>query len=573
VQEWSKLLPDYQVAKERRTAAEVENRLAEKIQVDFFAEHPLLASRVTDWGKKSDIELDASRTVDRDLASKLEGTQRQLTETDLEIKQAREGSDLEAASANCEQCRNVLRDARDKAAASVLGNLLVEKVRKDSEEDELPIVFKRARAIFSNFTGGHWKLLFDRTESGEHQFRAQDTTPGISEFSAVRLLGELSSGTRVQLLLAIRLAFIETQEIGFASPPLMLDETLANSDPERMDAIINATLSLVRDGRQVFYFTARHDEVARWIKAAEVRTEAGDPIDCQDFDLGAALGRESVLPQTELISFLKQDPALLSFVGKDAATIAAEISVPAINRSLPPGNAHLFHLLHHDLASLHSLLKGKITTELQWRQVRDAGGGAFDLATGTKDEIDAYINIADAFWDAYSEGRGKKLTYNDLHVPCKDSTHLQHLWKVAEKVDYDANEFMLRIAQNCPDRPNYMLAKLDKRIQENLTSAGCLVSGNPLTADEIRVRVLARISGSPLSVDKIAARVEYLCRAYGVGGASANPDLPANSALIAGETAETPQSDRTLFRAADAADPSPETRSILKATSKRIGPS
>ncbi len=76
-------------------------------------------------------------------------------------------------------------------------------------------------------------------------------------------LEELSSGTRVQLLMAARLAFIETMEQG-PQLPLILDETFANSDDVRARAVMDATIEICRRGRQVVYFTARHEEVAQW---------------------------------------------------------------------------------------------------------------------------------------------------------------------------------------------------------------------------------------------------------------------------------------------------------------------
>ena len=73
----------------------------------------------------------------------------------------------------------------------------------------------------------------------------------------------LSTGTRIQLLLSVRLAFIETQEPA-VKLPILADELLANSDDIRASAIIEALTEISKEGRQIFYFTAQDDEVARW---------------------------------------------------------------------------------------------------------------------------------------------------------------------------------------------------------------------------------------------------------------------------------------------------------------------
>jgi len=76
-------------------------------------------------------------------------------------------------------------------------------------------------------------------------------------------LDRLSAGTRVQLLLSVRLAFIEQQEQGYRLP-IILDETLANSDDEKAEQIMHAVLEICRNDRQVFYCTAQMDELDKW---------------------------------------------------------------------------------------------------------------------------------------------------------------------------------------------------------------------------------------------------------------------------------------------------------------------
>jgi len=69
-----------------------------------------------------------------------------------------------------------------------------------------PDVFERAREILTTITRGRYRLDFDEAEA---EFRVFDETKeGLA-------LDELSSGTRVQVLLAVRIAFVEQQEQEF----------------------------------------------------------------------------------------------------------------------------------------------------------------------------------------------------------------------------------------------------------------------------------------------------------------------------------------------------------------------
>jgi hypothetical protein len=108
-------------------------------------------------------------------------------------------------------------------------------------------------------------------------------------------LEQLSDGTRVQLLFAIRMGFITVQEMSTdLRMPIFMDELLANSDDERALKIIAAIREIARD-RQVFYFTAQADEVEKFRQYAE------DVF--SDIPL-ANLFKESQIVQNPLVPYL-----------------------------------------------------------------------------------------------------------------------------------------------------------------------------------------------------------------------------------------------------------------------------
>ena len=127
--------------------------------------------------------------------------------------------------------------------------LILSRQKRLVEEKERPAVIQRASELFHTFTN-----RYDLTYA-DGAFLAQD---GPSRLR----LEALSDGTRVQLLLAVRLAFVELNES--VQLPIFLDEILANADDERADAIIRTVLKIAETGRQVFYCTAQRDELARW---------------------------------------------------------------------------------------------------------------------------------------------------------------------------------------------------------------------------------------------------------------------------------------------------------------------
>lgn len=175
------------------------------------------------------------------------------------IRVASTGHTLEDALAAEREALAALREMRERSLRSAVAEALVDYVDRETRRAHQPKVLKRANELLGVITRHAYELRVDDVESGS--FRAIDkrTDRGHS-------LDELSNGTRVQLLLAVRLAFVESLETGVALP-LLMDETLANSDDERAAAIMEAVIRLAEAGRQVFYFTAQPDEVAKWCQA------------------------------------------------------------------------------------------------------------------------------------------------------------------------------------------------------------------------------------------------------------------------------------------------------------------
>ena len=81
----------------------------------------------------------------------------------------------------------------------------------------------------------------------------------------------------MQLLLSVRLAFVENQETG-PKLPLIFDEALAMSDDDRASRIAQAVVQICKTGRQVFYFTAQQDEVDKMEKCVDEEHNLGRDI-------------------------------------------------------------------------------------------------------------------------------------------------------------------------------------------------------------------------------------------------------------------------------------------------------
>ena len=185
-------------------------------------------------------------------ASQAGNLQDRLARLDAEIERTEKGRSLENALAEKENKRIELENVRSQKTAKAVGQAILDTLR-DSAIKNAPPVFQRAQENFERVTDNRYTLGIPE----DNTFRARD-----HQLDRDFDLTKLSSATRVQLLLSVRLAFVETQETSYRLP-LTLDETLANSDDPRAQAIIK-TMSTLAANRQIFYFTAQEDEVNKW---------------------------------------------------------------------------------------------------------------------------------------------------------------------------------------------------------------------------------------------------------------------------------------------------------------------
>ncbi|MDX1625480.1 MAG: hypothetical protein R3323_03100 [Wenzhouxiangellaceae bacterium] len=288
----------------------------------------------------------------RDLESELEaraGDRDELGERIATIETERRSAiserRLEALNSELERLRSELdRTRRDRMDAEA-AQLLIERARTGHDLENQPKLLRRAARHFGRMTRSRFTLRFDGSEFG-----ADDARTGLS-----LNLAELSTATRIQLLLALRLAWIERNERRGADLPLFLDEVLATTDPERYRAVVEAVQELVREGRQVIYLSSQPADADAW------RRFAGEPAP-QVVEL-APMGEadfEFTVPDARALP----DPDLAP------GDWARRAGVAAIEPWDGTDAVPLFHILRDDLESVVDLAGRGIETLGQYEHAR-----------------------------------------------------------------------------------------------------------------------------------------------------------------------------------------------------------
>lgn len=415
-----------------------------------------------------------------------------ITEIRTRVRDAQQEHELEEAQASYARALDALAAERTQHYEQAVGWLLAEHVHEATRDEDLPNVFHRARRLFARVTRGRYKLDLDGQRG---TFRAYDT-----ERKWGFALDELSSGTRVQLLLCVRIAFVEQHE-GPEKLPLFLDETLANSDDEKAEAIIDAVLTICASGRQVFYFTAREDEVAKWKRLAAARPE----LPVRFVPLAGARPPEEI--DVEALP-----PARVDVVpppeglGHDA--YGELLQVPAWDAHQPVDGLHLWYLFERP-EPLHRVLSQGIHRwgALEYLNELDClDAAALERADYVR--AAAFVEALRAWQTAWSIGRGRPVDRDALEASnAVTATFIDRVCELCQRVDGDGRALVEALRGGEVKR--FQASKIDD-LEAYLEQEGFISPERPLPEDEVWARVLTAVRPALASGILDRARLDAL---------------------------------------------------------------
>jgi uncharacterized protein YhaN len=139
------------------------------------------------------------------------------------------------------------------------GQLLKKEIERYRQENQDPIL-KMASRYFSELTLNIYSgLRSDLDDNGG------PILVGVSPDGSTKMVEEMSSGTRDQLYLALRLATLEWRLEKHEAMPFVADDILVNFDDQRSDATLKALAELGKKN-QVILFT-HHQQIVRTVES------------------------------------------------------------------------------------------------------------------------------------------------------------------------------------------------------------------------------------------------------------------------------------------------------------------
>ena len=529
-------LPQWKEARKALDTANTEETLARARLV----EQPDLVALV-DEGERARLQADLkTSTLEADEHTHLI---QQHTEIETKLNDAGKDRKLEEAATEESRTKQALEDKRDEALLAVATRTLLDDVKRAFEAEHEPAVLRRARDVFAEVTA----RSFDLRLRGDGTFVAHDVRQ-----DAARALVELSSGTRMQLLLALRLAWIETQEQGGEALPLFLDEALTTSDEERFAVMARSLERLAGDGtggragseirarvgdgtgigdegegrveegvgdgegvgagdgegvgdgrrRQMFYLSARRHEPALWQQATGARPAV--------IDLSAVrFPSEASAPEDYRV---EAPPSLPAPNGRSAETYASLLGVPSrLDPHRPEGGIHLFHLLRDDLTLLHTLMDtwriGSLG-QLEGLLASDAAQAALP-GKDLRRRLRQRCRVVRTWVELWRQGRGRPVDRGVLEQSSAiSSTFIDRVADLAAQKQGDGEALVQALRAGKVDR--FQSRKIDE-LEQWLADEGYTDDQERLTGEDRRRLTLQRAApGTEVDAGDVNRVVSWL---------------------------------------------------------------
>ncbi len=474
----------------------------------------------------AELELDADVLRARLDAARREASARDELADEIgrireRVDAARRGRDVEEAAHAVDAARDELREAGERAEAAMVGHAVAEWLRAEAAERSRPAVLRAAADHFRRITHGRYELEVSG-EGGAAVFMARDARDELR-----KRLDELSAGERVQLLLSVRLGFLEQAEGGLRIP-IVLDEILGTTDDERAAAIIDAVVEICRHGRQVISFTAQPDELGKWRARL-----AGEPdVELREIDL-ARVRRFAEAESTPLPIDPPAAPVVPAPHGDDHETYGRRLDVPGLRPAGPAGAVHLWHVIDEPVV-LHRLLERGIRQVGPLRTLARAGTASGPLADLPREAIRAAearaVAIGAAF-AAWRVGRGTPVDRAALEASgAVSDTFIDRVAAQAAACDGDAAALLAALEQKAV--AGFRQRKIEE-LRASLEASGHLDPDPRLGADGILHRVLAA-AGAEVSAGRLdPAWIHRMIASL--------PDVPPETPPASARGAEVPE--------------------------------
>ena len=437
-------------------------------------------------------QLEATET----LADEQEDLSKTITTIENAARSARAGHELEDARARVVRCEEELRARRNEEGFAAVARFLLSDVELEHADASRPAVLRDAESWFARFTRNAFELKSSGRRGGS--FLVRETATGEN-----RTPGQLSSGTRMQLFLGLRLAFALDAERGREPLPFFLDEALTVTDPDRFGSVVACLDAFARDReRQLFYLTAQPHDLLAW----EALESTPNQIRLHEVRRLATAMRD---PSSLELPRLDEVP---SCEGKTAEEYGVLLQVPRVAIWDAAESLHLFHLIRDRLQLLERLLERGIRNVGSLRSLLDSEAAEVLLSPEEREELRWRNSVVETFLVACRRGRGRPVDREVLRDADVSPTFLPRLSPLVEELSGNASALLDAIDTKQDERVKGFRTRQREELQTYFEDHGHIDARDPLGLHEITQHLLSAAASEIKSGTTNLAGVAELTR-------------------------------------------------------------
>lgn len=405
---WIQLTADLTLAE--HTVAQAHGRLQ-----DVCTEHGIDEHEHARMGTLGDAELADYLVELRATAAHRDSLIEQRVELITRIHEASSATQLSDHAAELETARDNLTNAFHQVVGRAVVEELAHWLREQYDRTQSPEIIHRADYLLAQSTGGRYSLAHIPHDNSSAEITVRDSASpdSGSRDHGTKSLDQLSTATRMQVLVALRIAYVEHAENSNETLPILLDEVMATSDEHRTESIVDCIAACVRTTpRQFIYFASRKSQAQ---EICELFAERGITAQAIDLDAVRRLPEENAdggtpresrpLPATPTFDPPHENDSWETYLLR----IEISASLNPLVAARAPECCHVLHLTDSAL-QLHSVLSANLDSVGQVDRLY----GLNMLGNLVGDEYARDLHVAStvfaAFCTAYSVGRPLPVT-------------------------------------------------------------------------------------------------------------------------------------------------------------------
>ncbi|MEZ5979047.1 MAG: hypothetical protein R3F34_12595 [Planctomycetota bacterium] len=437
----------------------------------------------------SDEELDRRLEREEQRAKKREELSENIAAIRTRVEQARADDPWQAAATERDTKEREARELFEEQLVRLCAQHLVKDVRKEHKEKSSPRVMRRSDELLGRFTRGRYRI----------ELGLKSRLCALDGETGKRMeLDELSDGTRVQLLLAVRLAFAETLEAPGEKLPWILDEAFGAADGDRLRELVGTVLEVASEGRQIVYLSAHPAEAALWTQIARER-QLPQP---QVVDLAEVRGLARSKAE-QVAAALPERRRLPEPAGLSESDWARAVRADAPRRFDAPERLHVYHLLREDREALRRLVEDGIERLGVVENAPAATAAA--LGDEAREAPRGASGVARAVVEAWHVGRGRPIERADLRASGVKSDYFEPLAALAKRFGDDARAMLAALEDKTQRKDLLGKAMRDttlEKIATALEERGVVDSNEPLDRAAVIGRGLAEAQKHGRTLEK-----------------------------------------------------------------------